>query len=247
LIISVKKNHLIQVMSAILFVSLSIGYLQFAAHPMLEKWEQEKILVRRVNTSLPLVALTFDDGPVAETTTAVLDALQRNQAHGTFFLLGQRAENHPELVKRMTREGHEVGNHSYSHANYNKMKTAEQMEDVFRTNQIIERLSGQPVRLFRPPGGYLSVAMVEKCRAADLTIAYWTYKQDPKDWRNGTRAASIARSILDHLEPGQIIILHDGAPNANETAKALDILIPELNKRGYSCVTLSDLMAMENK
>lgn len=247
MIISVKKNHLIQVMSAILFISLSIGYLQFASHPMMDKWEQEKILVRRVNTSLPLVALTFDDGPVEETTTAVLDALQRNQAHGTFFLLGQRAEYHPELVKRMTQEGHEVGNHSYSHANYNRLKTSAQMEDILRTNQIIESISGQPVRLFRPPGGYLSVDMVDKCRAADLTIAYWTYTQDPKDWRNGTRAASIARRVLDNLGPGQIIILHDGAPNARETAKALDILIPELNKRGYSCVTLSDLMAVENQ
>ncbi|MEN6350572.1 MAG: polysaccharide deacetylase family protein [Syntrophomonas sp.] len=247
MIISVKRNHIIQFMSAILFLGLSLGAMQFAAHPMIDKWEEEKILVRRVNTSLPLVALTFDDGPVAETTSAVLDALQRNQAHGTFFMLGQRAENQPELVKRITREGHEVGSHSYSHANYNRLKTTAQMEDIIRSNQIIERISGQPVRLFRPPGGYLSVAMVEKCRAADLTIAYWTYTQDPKDWRNGTRAAAIAHSIIDHLEPGQIIILHDGAPNARETAKALDILIPELNKLGYSCVTVSDLMAMENK
>lgn len=247
MIISVKKNRLFQVISAILFVSLSIGYFQLSAHPMMDKWEQEKILVSRVNTSLPVVALTFDDGPVEETTGAVLDALQRHHASGTFFVLGQRAENQPELVRRMIREGHEVGNHSYSHANYNRLKTPAQMEDIFRTNQIIESVSGQPVRLFRPPGGYLSVAMVEKCRAAGLTIAYWTYQQDPKDWRNGAKAASIARSILSSLEPGQIIILHDGAPNARETAKALDILLPELNQRGYSCVTLSELMAMENK
>lgn len=247
MIISIKKNRLVQVVSAILFIGLSIGYFQFAAHPMMNKWEQEKILVSRVNTSLPVVALTFDDGPVEETTGAVLDALQRHHAHGTFFLLGQRAENQPELVKRMIREGHEVGNHSYSHTDYNRLKTPAQMEDICRTNQIIESISGQPVRLFRPPGGYLSVAMVEKCRAAGLTIAYWTYQQDSKDWRNGTKAGSIARSILGNLEPGQIIILHDGAPNARETAKALDILLPELNKRGYSCVTLSELMAMENK
>lgn len=247
MIVSIRKSHLFQIMSAIFFVSISFGYLQFAAHPLLYQWEDEKILVRRVNTSLPVVALTFDDGPVIETTTPVLDALQRNQAYATFFLLGKRAENHHDLVKRIIREGHEVGNHSYSHANYNRMNTEEQMEDIFRTNQIIEIISGQPVRLFRPPGGYLSMDMVDKCQAADLIIAYWTLKQDPKDWRNGKRASAIAKHILDNLEPGQIIILHDGAPNANETAKALDILIPELNKRGYACVTLSDLIALENK
>lgn len=242
-----RRRSLLWLFSGFLFIGLSLGVIELAGHPMLGKWQKEKTVVSRVDTEKPAVALTFDDGPDARNTRAVLDALKTNHARGTFFLLGQRAQAHPELVKRMVAEGHELGSHSFSHADYNKLGTGAQMEDILRSNRIIQELGGQEVRLFRPPGGYLSVAMVDGCKKADLTIAYWTYQQDSKDWRNGMQPAQISRYILAHLEPGQIILLHDGAPNGMATAQALNLLIPELKKKGYECLTFSQLLALEKK
>lgn len=247
MVILLRKSHILRAFSAIMFIGLSWGAFELSSHPMLYIWDQQGIVIRRVETNQKVVALTFDDGPVHENTSAVLDALQRNQAHATFFMLGERVLHEPELVRRMVRDGHELGNHSFSHADYNKLKTPAQMEDIARTNQAIKQVCGVQTRFFRPPGGYLSVAMVEKCEAAGMLIAYWTYQQDPKDWRNNARAASIARHIMDRIQPGQIIILHDGAPNGLQTAKSLDILIPELKKNGYACVTMSELLALENQ
>ena len=247
MILLIRKRNIISIFSALVFLSLSWGVFRMAGHPMLNKWQEEGIVICRVQTDQKAVALTFDDGPLEDTTTAVLDSLKRNQSHGTFFILGKRAEQQPDLVRRMTLEGHELGSHSYSHADYNRMSTEAQMQDIYRSAAIIEEISGKKISLFRPPGGYLSEALVSRCRQEGFTIAYWTYQQDSKDWRNGRSAAYIARFILERVEPGQIIILHDGAPNGMQTAKAVDILIPKLKDMGYKCVTLSELMAMENK
>ncbi|HWP95710.1 MAG TPA: polysaccharide deacetylase family protein [Syntrophomonadaceae bacterium] len=247
LIFLVKKRSLMWFFSGILFAGLSFGAIELAGHPMLVKWQKEKVVISRANTDQLAVALTFDDGPESPNTPAVLDALKRNNARGTFFILGKRAQANPELVRRMVAENHEVGSHSYDHTDYNKLSTQSQLTDIQRSNSIIQEITGRPVVLFRPPGGYLSIAMVEGCRQAGLTIAYWTYQQDSKDWRNGVAATQISKYILAHLEPGQIIILHDGAPNGMATARALDLLIPELKKRGYECLTFSQLTALEKK
>jgi len=244
MVIVLRKRNIVWFLSAILFFGVSLSGYQLAMHPAMRKWQQEKILISKVNTEEKIVALTYDDGPDPTNTPAVLDALKKHKAHATFFLLGKRVAANPEIVKRMKNEGHELGSHGYSHPDYNKYNKTGISDDIIKTSDAIRKISGINPSWFRPPGGYLSYDMVDICRKQKLTIAYWTYQQDSKDWRNGVQAAQIAGHITRHLEPGQIIVLHDGAPNGLQTARATDLLLSSLEKQGYRVVTMSELIQL---
>jgi len=244
MVIVLRKRNIAWLLSAVLFFGVSWSGYQLAMHPAMKKWQQEKILISKIKTDEKIVALTYDDGPDPVNTPAVLDALKRHNARATFFVLGKRAAANPKIVQRMKREGHELGNHGYSHPDYNKYKKAAISADITQTSEIIRKITGKNPSWFRPPGGYLSYDMVDICRKEKLTIAYWTYQQDSKDWRNGVQAAQIAAHITRHLEPGQIIVLHDGAPNGLQTARATDMLLNSMQKQGYRVVTMSELTKM---
>ncbi|NLW90964.1 MAG: polysaccharide deacetylase family protein [Syntrophomonadaceae bacterium] len=240
--IILRKRNIAWFLSAMLFFGVSWSGYHLAMHPAMKKWQQENILVSKIDTEEKVVALTYDDGPDPVNTPAVLDALKKHKAQATFFVLGKRVAAQPEIIKRMKAEGHEIGSHGYSHPDYNKYKKAGIADDIIRTSEAIRKASGDNPSWFRPPGGYLSYDMVDICREHNLTIAYWTYQQDSKDWRNGVGAGQIAGHITRHLEPGQIIVLHDGAPNGLQTAKATDLLLSALKKQGYRVVTMSELI-----
>lgn len=243
----IRKRSISLLFTGLLFIGLSAGAYNLAMHPAMKDWVEEKLVINRVDTNSKIVALTFDDGPELKNTTAVLDVLKKHNVKATFFLMGSKAEKHPMLVKRMAAEGHEIGNHSYSHPDFNKKTIEDISDEITKTNEIIYKLTGQKPYLFRPPGGYLSYALVDYTKENNLTIAYWTYQQDSKDWRNGVKASRIAAHIVKHIQPGQIIILHDGCPNGMETAKAMDILIPKLHSEGYEFVTMTELIKSGNK
>jgi peptidoglycan/xylan/chitin deacetylase (PgdA/CDA1 family) len=230
----------------IFFLGIGLGFYNFALHPNMFNWEKEGILIREVRTDQKVSALTFDDGPDPVNTKALLEVLEKYKIQATFFVLGKRAEKHPELLKKMVEAGHEIANHSYSHADFNGKSDEFILEEIKKTNAIIKSVTGQNPVFFRPPGGYLSHAMIDLAQEHNLTIGYWTWQQDSKDWRDGMTGERIAKHILNHLYPGQIVVLHDGASNGMETAKAMDILIPQLKKNGYKCVTLSHLLNHEN-
>ncbi|MGE5390092.1 MAG: polysaccharide deacetylase family protein [Deltaproteobacteria bacterium] len=242
MVIVLRKRNITWFLSAMLFFGVSWSGYQLAMHPAMNKWQQEKILVSKVTTEKKMVALTYDDGPDPVNTPAVLDALKNHNAHATFFVLGKRVAANPEIVRRIKSEGHELGSHGYSHPDYNQYKKAAIKDDITKTSDAICKITGRNPSWFRPPGGYLSYDMVDICRQQKLTIAYWTYQQDSKDWRNGVGAGQIAGHITRHLEPGQIIVLHDGAPNGLQTARATDLLLKSLEKQGYQVVTMSELI-----
>ncbi|HHV15092.1 MAG TPA: polysaccharide deacetylase family protein [Gelria sp.] len=223
---------------------LGITSYTVAKHPNMDNWKKEKIVIDRVKTDKKVVALTFDDGPEPKFTPMVLDVLKNHDARATFFIIGKKAESNPQILKRMAAEGHEIGNHSYRHPDFNKLKKDAQLEEINKTTSIIKRLSGQNPVLLRPPGGYLSYDLVEMTKKQNLTIAYWTYQQDSKDWRNGTKPSTIAGHIIKNIQPGQIIILHDGCPNGGATARAVDMIITQLKEDGYTFVTMSELIKM---
>jgi len=246
LILVIKKRHLFFLLSFFI-LGISLGTYNLAIHPDMRKWEKEKIVISQIDTNQRIIALTFDDGPDAKFTSLMLDVLKKHEIKATFFVLGAKCEKNPELIYRIYKEGHEIGNHSYSHANFNHKDQHFILNEIRQTNAIIHRLTGKKPWLFRPPGGYLSYDLVDICKAEDLTIAYWTYQQDSKDWKNGLSAKHIANHIINNIAPGQIIILHDGCPNANETVKAVDILVPQLKKQGYQFVPLGDLINLQIK
>ncbi|QGT99741.1 Putative polysaccharide deacetylase [Candidatus Syntrophocurvum alkaliphilum] len=242
----IKSKAITFFISGILFISLCLAVFNFGAHPYFQNWKKEKVLITEVKTEKKAVSLTFDDGPDPINTPVVLDNLKKHNAKATFFVMGSRAEKYPDILKRIASEGHEIGNHSYSHVDFNHKDNKFLLNEIERTNAIIYQITRQKPSLFRPPGGYLSYALVELTKDKDITIAYWTYKQDSKDWR-GVRANQIANHIIKNIEPGQIIILHDGTPNGLETAKAVDILVEKLSNDGYEFVTMSELIRIGNE
>lgn len=233
-------------LSCLFVIGFSIGAYRLTLHPNMENWKREKIIITEAHTDQKILALTFDDGPDPLNTPLILEFLNKHKAKATFFVLGKQAEKYPEIIRHMAAKGHEIGNHSYSHPDFNQENGQSILEQIKKTNQIIYKLTGSKPRFFRPPGGYLSYEMVDLVIKEKMIIGYWSYIQDPKDWQ-GKKGENIADYIIKHAKPGQIIILHDGGPNGKETARAVDILIPELKKEGYQFVTLTELINIEKE
>ena len=187
------------------------------------------------------VALTFDDGPHATITPAILDLLAASGARATFFVVGRRVEQGGAtarlLLNRMVAEGHEIGNHSWSHANASHLSRAALHSEIERTQAIIREATGFSPRLFRPPGGGMDFTAVRSLAATDMEIVVmWSI--DPLDWTRPGRERIWSR-VADAAAPGSIILLHD---LHEETAKALPLLVDLLQARGFELVTVSELL-----
>lgn len=233
--------------SGILFAGLFIGFYNFALHVNMDYWVKNHLVITRVNTKDKVVALTFDDGPDGAKTAAVLKSLAKYQVHATFFVVGSKAEAQPDLLKKIVHDGHELGNHSYSHKDFNHMSGAVICNEIRSTSNIITKITGQKPVLFRPPGGYLSNELIRITQAEKVKIAYWSWETDSKDWKDNRSSKEIARHLCSHIAPGQIIILHDGCSNSMATAQAVDLMLAELSKQGYRFVTMTELINLENK
>ncbi|MGE5455124.1 MAG: polysaccharide deacetylase family protein [Methylocystaceae bacterium] len=222
---------------------LSLSLLTVAVHPHFEDWKREGLVITIVDTKVKAIAITFDDGPQPGVTSRLLDTLHRHNAHATFFVLGVQADKYPDIVRKAHLQGNEIANHGYSHqfTRYNRLDYA--INDIEKASQAIQKLTNTNNHLFRPPGGYLSDKMVDYCRDEDLKIVAWTWNQDTKDWA-AISGRQIASHILKNLEPGQIVILHDGGGHRNEMLKGVEMLLTGLEAKGYQAVTVSELLAL---
>lgn len=247
MLILMKRKTTGFILTSIFLFGLSLGTYNIALHPNMHNWQKEKILAKQVATDLKVVALTFDDGPDPANTPAILEVLSRHDARATFFVIGGRAEKQSEIIKAAAQAGHEIANHSYSHSNFNHKTDQIILHEIRDCNNVIQDITGKKPVLFRPPGGYLSYKLVDMIRDEKMIIASWAWQQDSKDWRAGTCADKIADHIIRNIQPGQIILLHDGTPNGLETAKAVDRAIDVLEKQGYQFITVSELLKLENK
>jgi len=189
------------------------------------------------------VALTFDDVPDPRYTGYVLDTLKRKKVRATFFVVGYRAAAHPELVRRMVKEGHVVGNHSYNHPDFSKIRRLDRVqEQIVRTERIIRKQTGYAPRLFRPPYGEIRPVQLEWAKAHGYTVVNWDV--DSKDWRQLSKAQIMA-NVTGAIRPGSIVLLHAGGGVGQKlwgTVGALPELIDWLRSHGYEPVTLSDLL-----
>ena len=192
-----------------------------------------------------VVALTFDDGPHPVYTPQILDILNKHGAKATFFVIGKNAQEYPEIVKRAFDEGHEIGNHTYSHPDMSAIDRKKAAEEIEKTALTIENITGKKSVLFRSPGGYLDDGIISTAHEFECTPVLWSWRQDTRDWAKPS-VEYVVKTVLDNLRDGDIILFHDFNTKGSPTPAALEIIIPELKKRGYELVTVSSLMCCNN-
>jgi peptidoglycan/xylan/chitin deacetylase (PgdA/CDA1 family) len=178
------------------------------------------------------VALTFDDGPDPTHTPAVLDRLRALGVRATFFLVGQRIEEHPGLVARIVDEGHEIGHHSYTHGPPHRTSTAALLIEARRTSALLQRLVGKRPCLFRPPHGKLTPGKLLGLWALGQTVVLWNL--DPKDFACGAVEPIRRRFQAEPLAGGDIVLLHDVHAHI---APALDVLVERAARLGLGFTT----------
>lgn len=184
----------------------------------------------------PLIALTFDDGPRRDTTAQLLDGLAQRGVQATFFLIGEQLAGNEELVRRMEREGHQVGIHTYDHVRLLGLNQADFDAQVDKTRRQLESILGHDALVLRPPYGLYDAGVLEK---ADCPIILWSI--DPEDWGD-KNTPRIVRHILDNACDGAIILLHDIYPTSVEAALQV---VDELHRRGFLFVTVEQLFAAQ--
>lgn len=191
-----------------------------------------------------VIALTFDDGPYSPYTEEILNVLQQHNVKATFFVMGGRVKQNPELLKKVFAAGNVIGNHTYSHPNLAKISAAAVEKEIVKTNNLIyQTLHVTPI-LFRPPFGMSSAAsnhVVAKLRMRKVT---WNYMVNDYNV-NKTTANIIATNVIQHATPGAIITLHDGGGNREKTVQALSQIIPALEAKGYELVTVAEILNIQ--
>jgi peptidoglycan/xylan/chitin deacetylase (PgdA/CDA1 family) len=198
-------------------------------------------IVRRVRPAgeARLVALTFDDGPWPGTTPAVLEILAHRGVRATFFWVGRQLERHPDLARQVVTGGHAVGNHTYSHRSApSPLEVAAQELD--RTGELIEQVTGVRTTLFRPPGGHLENGLVKYALERGYVVVMWSALSGDTDPKYS--AADIVNNVLGRVRLGSIILLHDGGGERSRTLAALPELIERLQAEGYRFVTVPELL-----
>lgn len=189
--------------------------------------------VKNIDPNQPMIALTFDDGPTKKYTSAILDALKENQSSATFFVLGSRASDFPEILQRMILEGNEIGNHTYSHKQLTTLSKENIEEEIAHTQESIHDVTNHYPNVIRPPYGSKNDDVM-KCADGKKIV---TWSLDTEDWRSKNTEA-IVNKVLHEVKDGDIILMHDLYAS---TAEAAIILIPKLKDMGYQLVTVSDL------
>lgn len=187
---------------------------------------------RHIDPSRPMIALTYDDGPNAETGNRIMDVFLQYDQRCTFFVVGNRVANEAEEVKRMADNGFEIGNHSWSHTYYNKLNSSQISADVEKCSAAIAKYAGVTPKFCRTPGGIKGGNIMS---SIGMPNVLWNI--DTLDWK--TRDAdSTVNAVLGKVKDGDIILMHE---LYRATATATERLVPELVARGYQLVTVSEL------
>jgi cellulose synthase/poly-beta-1,6-N-acetylglucosamine synthase-like glycosyltransferase/peptidoglycan/xylan/chitin deacetylase (PgdA/CDA1 family) len=208
-------------------------------------------IIRRSGWQPGKIALTFDDGPSAEWTPKILDILKEKGVKATFFIIGENGEANPRLVQRILAEGHEIGNHTFTHPNIAQASAEGARIELNATQRLVQALTGRSIRLFRPPFfGDAEPTTPEEIRAVKLaqSLGYATVglRVDPDDWA-GPSADTIVKRIMERTDDtnpetrGQVVLLHDAGGDRAQTVAALPRIIDGLRAKGLQPVPVSQL------
>ena len=189
----------------------------------------------------PYLALTFDDGPNKVQTIKTLDILDKYKIKATFFMIGENIEYQKDIVKKVFDKGHEIGNHFYTHDNLNDLTKQQIKENILKTNELIHSITGKTPKIVRPPYGIVNDNLKEVCAELKMSIILWTADKDSKDWAL-TKDSEIINNVTKKVTNGDIFLFHDGNKKYTNTLSAIDVIIPQLQKKGYKWVSISKLI-----
>ena len=219
-----------------LILYLVFGFIIIGIASLIMRWNWFLKAFTRLNTNEKIIAITFDDGPNPEYTPQVLALLKKYEAKATFFCIGEHIEKHPGLLKTIANDGHGIGNHSYSHSKtIGFSNTKSWLEEIERTDQLIEKATGFKTNLFRPPFGVTTPHLASALKTTDHSCIGWnnrsfdTFIASPK---------TISTRVLKQVTPGGIILLHDKQANC---IPVLEHLLQVLQSKHYKMVTINDL------
>ena len=179
------------------------------------------------------IALTFDDGPHPSYTEQLLDGLKERGVHATFFVTGEHAKLHPDVIARMQSEGHLIGNHTYSHIQLQKGNREEFKEELIKTNEVLKEITGEDVEYVRPPYGSWDKSFEKEL---NMFPVLWTI--DPLDWCS-RNAEGVVRKVVAKAGENEIILLHDYYDSSVTAALRI---VDELLEEGYEFVTVDEIL-----
>ena len=189
-----------------------------------------------LKTEQKAIALTFDDGPCAKYTPAVLELLEAYHARATFFCIGRKIEKHQRLIKEMMEKGHVVGNHSYSHSNFfSFFEKKEVVNEIRKTNALIRKLSGKECRIFRPPFGVTNPHIARAVKACGMKVIGWNIRSFDTTTKDYTK---VVDRVIAQIKPGAIILLHD---DRQHTPKILEEILRYTRQHNYQYVLIDEL------
>lgn len=199
-----------------------------------------KPVICRKNTTSKVVALTFDDGPDPHISPVILDILRKKNVTSTFFIMGKHIPNHEAIVKRMSDEGHILGNHSYAHTNFWDFWPAKRIyRDIIQTETLIQTITGSKPMFFRPPYGVINPMVSRAIRKTSYKVIAWS------NWSKDTLIREpeiLLKRVIRKLTPGDIILMHD---NQKITAGILERLIDEIHAKGFRIIPLDQLINLD--
>ena len=228
----IKSNH-----DELIYLDIPLDSLKLLVDINETKSNDTYLSIKKKNVSLDdkVVALTFDDGP-SKYTNRILDVLKKYKASGTFFLIGNKVDFYGDTLRRMLKEGSEIGNHSYDHKLLTRLSKEEFQEELNKTQEAIKKVTGFTPTLFRPTyGGYNNTLK----SYTDLKFVLWDV--DSRDWQVKTKD-KILKNIFPNVKSGSIILMHD---NHEYSLNALEDVIKNLKNQGYKFVTVSELLELK--
>jgi len=206
-----------------------------------------------IKKSSPPVALTFDDGPYGKVTEKILDILKEKVAFATFFITGEHISRYPSVLRRIFNDGHLIANHGFSHSPFLFLRTSKEILNNIKKGEsaIYSELKMRP-RFYRPPHGLILPVTKKKIQAAGYEVILWTIMTSvmSADYFACTKTEKIVHYILNRLQPGSIIVLHDGVANRfnyprENVIQALPKIIDGIRAKGYEIVPLDQLIGEE--
>ncbi|TZE81748.1 polysaccharide deacetylase family sporulation protein PdaB [Calorimonas adulescens] len=240
-IIYIEWGKLIKVCIVFVLVGVSLIYYNGLYTGIISVFApQREIPIYCVDTPQKKVAITFDASWGAENTAKILDILDHYNAKATFFLVGIWVDDHPDMVKEIARRKHEIGNHSTSHPHMNSLSESEIEKELTITTEKIKALTGKDVKIFRPPFGEYNNRVVLTAKRLGYYVIQWDV--DSLDWK-GLSADAMADRILPKVKEGSIVLFHN---DGEHTPEVLPTVLNELKERGYSFVTVSELIYKDN-